>query len=618
MDLLKLEEEYNNLTNTLIIVKSCVPYAIYKKSIGYFEDEPDILTDIWQNAAVHYNQDPNMSKSFSRLYEFLVDSIIRSNMITLKKIQQAYDDYEDSIRNEVFSLVIEDIKSYKERAEQATTSNIEEISSNDDVNEQFVQLSMNDGIALNAPDTKFIANDMEILPASSIQSIIKKPTEENPSKELIEYKEFPSLILEEGTLLANSSNMFASLVTVLTANNAFEEKENGDLEAVIKNKKGEVVTKASIRRDLVFLNDKKQNEIWNRLIQQIDKFDELTADLLDLISSMWLVQKKDDYGFITLDSRVILPILMPNKKYFREVDHFSIMERITILSNTLLARRDETAELNKKEIKKNLNIEDDDVEFKIYQKMFEIDDIRVVTKKSKHQPLGIYSLKIKPAPVLSEWFSSPNPSFRVLDLKVIQYHRVKEREFKRLGRYLSFQWKIRLVNRNLMQPFKVQTLLEKINISKRYVGAPLVDRFEEILDRLQEDGIIRSWCYVNPPTEKEKAVRGYIKYRWPELLVKIEPPTKILESHLKMLRSEKVIDVNAEEVTKLLAQETEELNFDSESVRLEMKRRDLSIRAAASEIGIGVASLSRYLNGKARLQERNLKKIHLWLKNKSM
>lgn len=73
---------------------------------------------------------------------------------------------------------------------------------------------------------------------------------------------------------------------------------------------------------------------------------------------------------------------------------------------------------------------------------------------------------------------------------------MSQREHKRLTRYLSRQWKIRSIKGTVNQSFKIATLLSEMNFPARLNGGQLRDRFEEVLDDLQQDEVIADWSYT--------------------------------------------------------------------------------------------------------------------------
>lgn len=548
-----LEESYQKLNTTSIIEDAALPYVVFKVSIKYFEDyNKGVLDEMWKMAAINYNENPNFSKSFDRLYQFLIKRLINAEFITLKKIQYAYSEYKDAIIETVSDLIIEDIKNVEKQKNQ-----------------------------------------------------------------IVSQEGFVDHVLNENKLYASNSREYFDMVFNLTKLDAFKHNDDGTIKAEVKDNKGEVITKASINKNMSFLKDEKQNEVWNKLIQEIDKFDELTADLLDLISSMWMMQEKTSGGYIYLDSKSILKILMPGETYFRERDHFKIMERITILANTHLSLRIKGKDAEDR--KKELGIKSNDIMFTKYKKLFDVDDIEVVKKRSTKQPLGVYALKIRPAQLLIDLFGSVNLGFRVMDLKIIQYNPHKQRELKRLGRYLSFQWKIQMANGNLFQPFRVQTLLNRVNISKRYVGSRLIERLEDTLDQLTNDGIIAKWSYINEPTEEEMRTKGWIKYEWPKCLIKIEPSEEVLKLNKTPFNRDgnSIIDLPEKAIKEFLSPSIELCNFDKSDVKAALKRHHLTLAVAAKEIGISETTLSRYLRNKnVKTRPRSLEKIGAWLETK--
>ena len=128
-------------------------------------------------------------------------------------------------------------------------------------------------------------------------------------------------------------------------------------------------------------------------------------------------------------------------------------------------RENDVKVVNKDKIK-----DDDEYDFTTFHRMFDINNVKVAYDKKTGEPKGIYELKIKPAPILRTYFDTSLQTFVPLDLKIIQYSYHTQRELKRLGRYLSYQWKVRTLSRNLKQPFKVRTLVETLDFPSSYNG----------------------------------------------------------------------------------------------------------------------------------------------------
>src|SRR5690606_2516031 len=163
----------------------------------------------------------------------------------------------------------------------------------------------------------------------------------------------------------------------------------------------------------------------------------------------------------------------------KERDRFNIMRRVAALTSVWVALNDGPDRLkivNSRDINSKL------YKFQDFKRMFEVGNVRIAFDKKTNKPKGIYALEIKPSSLLQPYLNGSKSSLGVLDLKVFKYSYFTQREHKRLTRYLSRQWKIRVVRGTLHQPFKIGTLLKEMNFPERLNGVQLRDKFEEVLD----------------------------------------------------------------------------------------------------------------------------------------
>jgi hypothetical protein len=463
---------------------------------------------------------------------------------------------------------------------------------------------------------------------------------------------------------------------IVTKKKDFKQGETGLLATEIIDNRGKVRGLAEIRPhepQLVELASDQQ-EMWLELIEStINSLDEMTADLFDLITYLWMVSPKSSDGYIEFHSNDALKLRNLKKRSvegreldYREEDRFNIMKRVAALSSIWVS-------LGNKQIKvvNAQDIQDNELfEFKDFQRMFEIGKIRVAYDKKTGEPKGIYAVQVKPSPVLTPYLDGPNRTLGVLDLKVFQYSHYTQREHKRLTRYLNLQWKIRTLRKTLQQPFKVSTLLKVMDISDRYNGVQKRDKFETVLDELQLDSVISSWGYIEEINEEQVGKKGWFHTYWTKLSVFILPTdTVIKENQKKMiinsnqLVNEKIIEhMNQMSHEKTFSEPEEEFftenpeqsymeaassieiewtNFTSEqrepqqqafdfenmedmiltpeTMKQMMDAQNMSIRQTAEEIGIAHTTLSRYLRKENKRQNKNNdEKMLYWLKEKAI
>lgn len=426
---------------------------------------------------------------------------------------------------------------------------------------------------------------------------------------------------------------------IVTKKKGFTEKETGILGTEIIDNQGNVRGLAELRPNQLLENSAGQQKMWLNLVEStINSLDEMTADIFDLISYLWMVLPKDADGYIEFHSDDALRIRNMDKQsdgeelYFREKERFNIMKRVAALSSVWVSMGEDQVKVINTE-----NIEENELyNFKDYKRMFEIGSIRVAFDKKTNEPKGIYALQIKPSSVLTPYLDGTKQSLGLLDLKVFQYSHFTQREHKRLTRYLNYQWKIRVLKRSIHQPFKVSTLLNTMDFSPRYNGVQIRDKFEHILDDLQQDNVIESWQYTEAVDEKKVGKKGWFKDYWSNMNVIILPPEIVVKENQKKITISTVQPYEAKQPVQSMVRlpdveakepvqesftfdDSQEVVLSPELMKNTIDSLNTSIRKAAEEIGISHSTLSRYIRNKSKRQNKsNDVKMLAWLKKNSI
>ncbi|RFB11500.1 hypothetical protein DZB84_20800 [Bacillus sp. HNG] len=446
---------------------------------------------------------------------------------------------------------------------------------------------------------------------------------------------------------------------IVTKKKDFKEGDAGYLTTEIIDNRGKVRGFAELRpyESQTAQLTSEQNEVWLELIEStINSLDELTADLFDLITYLWMVSPKNPDGYIEFHSNDALQIRNLKKRTskgrehdYREEDRFNIMRRVAALSSIWISLGD-----RKVKIVNTQNIDDNELyKFKDFQRMFELGQVRVAYDKKSGEAKGIYAVQIKPTAVLTPYLVGPNRSLGLLDLKVFQYSHYTQREHKRLTRYLNLQWKIRTIKRTLKQPFKISTILKAMDLPSRLNGLQIRDKFENTLDELQKDGVIKHWSYNVEVNESLVGKKGWFKEYWTKLNVIILPPEIVVKENQKntLINSptnvdnriiERMYQVDQQDLLDIeeqsgsyfsihevaatieaksvkephhLASETIQQTFDfgesknisltPEAMKETIDNLGKSIRQAAKEIGIAHTTLSRFIRGENKRQNKN-------------
>jgi Helix-turn-helix len=464
--------------------------------------------------------------------------------------------------------------------------------------------------------------------------------------------------LQQEYILGSSEMEYHLMRDIVTKKDHFKENQTGNLTTEILDNRGMLKGLAELRPQdaLPQHGGSDQQTMWLEMIgSTLNSLDEMTADLFDLITYLWMVSPKNEDGYIEFHSNDALRLRKLKKRSsqgkemdFREEDRFNVMKRVAALSSIWVSMGDQKVQV--------LNTEDmEDSElynFKDFQRMFEVGKIRVAYDKKSGEAKGIYAVQVKPAAILRPYIDGTNRSIGTLDLKVFQYSHYTQREHKRLTRYLNLQWKIRTIKGTLTQAFKISTLLKAMDVSNRYTQGKLRDKFEKVLDDLQQDGVIRQWEYTEPIEEERIGKRGWVKNYWMKLSVRIHPnellieenqnnllgasnqitPNNLIVSQLfpKEQKAPREVAVAIEEHSAPMNEATyqqqafdlspgseetqEEITLSPEILKERIDQLGISIRQVASEMGMSHSTLSRYLRKENKRQfKNNDKKMKAWL-----
>lgn len=447
--------------------------------------------------------------------------------------------------------------------------------------------------------------------------------------------DFSKPMENQNYILSDSSTTFYLMRNIVTSKKGFADNGRGHLESELVDNQGQLHGLAELR-PAPLVETEPSDHFIDAVENTLSSLDELTADIFDLVSYMWMTGEHTSDGFIEFHSDDALRLQHAQDENagehmkFKERDRFNIMRRVAALTSVWVALNEGTEKLkivDAREIKNSKLYK-----FQDFKRMFEVGNVRIAFDKKTNKPKGIYALEIKPSSLLQPYLNGTKSSLGVLDLKVFKYSYYTQREHKRLTRYLSRQWKIRAMKGSLHQPFKVETLLHEMNFPERLNGVQLRDKFEEVLDDLQIDEVIKAWTYSEPIDEARVGKRGWVKNYWSHLSVTIMPPDIVVYENKKRTPLphmpqeeaapvEEIVDAVFEEVTPEPAQETFtfeetiEVELTPESMRAKIDALGLSIRKAAEEMGMSHTTLSRYMNHKIKRHNKdNDKKMLAFLK----
>lgn len=373
-------------------------------------------------------------------------------------------------------------------------------------------------------------------------------------------------------------------------------------------------------------------EQWKNLTSQaITSMDDLTADIFDIVSILWMQQAthKDKMIRFHTDDALNLRRLQGRKKdpdgyqaSYRKKERDDIMKRLAALTTIWIRIERE----NLRFINEDQETFDEIGQVQ-FNPLFVVDSVTVAYRGET--PIGIYECSIRPGELLSNFLYGSQKSSGMLALKTLEYHPTKQKYHKRLSRYLSWQWRIRQKSADYLRAYHIggdKGLLKvmDLDVNPRY-GSRIKEQFEEILDTLQQDGIIKGWNYKEQNIEKQiEQEKNWFTNTWLKARVQIIPPNEITgfgdERDLFFIEENEEGIVNFSTLLKgmsdtdVVTTREKERIVTPENIFKERSVRGLSVIDAAKEMGISHSTLSRYeRNLIKRPYNESLEKMKGWL-----
>jgi hypothetical protein len=142
--------------------------------------------------------------------------------------------------------------------------------------------------------------------------------------------------------------------------------------------------------------------------------------------------------------------------------------------------------------------------------------------------------KIRPGDVFAQFLIGPGRQTALISQMALHYDPYRQHWEKRITRFLAYLWRIRQGRKDYLAPISVGALFQGagLPVDKRNPKKSR-DRMEKALGQLNEDGVIRSWRYVPQVNEKPAGRKGWLK-TWMSWTVQVEPPMEIVEHYSKM------------------------------------------------------------------------------------
>jgi DNA-binding XRE family transcriptional regulator len=334
---------------------------------------------------------------------------------------------------------------------------------------------------------------------------------------------------------------------------------------------------------------------------QCAEVSDLDADVLDMLSAIWLAQARtpNDLAVVTVAECLRMRGLIRKLSGTGRRGGFSSKQREELL---YALGRMESTWLKMTELEPKGHPQRASIESRAFMITPQLGQMRLEGRTD------IHPFMFRPGDMFSRFMFGPGRQISLLSAKAIQYDYYRHRWEKRLTRYLSWWWRINATAPSLSFPLQVMTLLGCVGEAAECPRFPgrVRKRLEKALDTLKEDAVISNWQYGKLASKGGLAQRRNWYPAWTQWMVEIEPPQEIQDSYKDLLglaagRGGSGSDAGS-------------LKWSiGDRIRDRRQKQGLSQTTAAEQLGIDRSLLSRIEQDKRNPSQNNLAKIECWL-----
>ncbi len=266
----------------------------------------------------------------------------------------------------------------------------------------------------------------------------------------------------------------------------------------------------------------EQQELVDRMWRQVSDLNDLDADVLDMMSALWIQQARDHNDFARINVKQLLELrgLKPKTgeggraSGFRPEQKQQLFQAIQHISSLFLLIYD--MEVPRADGKGRERRE-------VRSRAFVITDV-MGNRPSGGMNMDIEEFLIRPGVLFGHYLFGPGRQLALLSSKAIQYDRIRQEWEKRLARYFSWIWRNDASNDRPIRNFLVRTLLEAAGktVDEDHPKRTR-DRLERALTQLQLDQVIAAWEWDRERGAEFREPRNWQDY-WLEWGVRIQMP----------------------------------------------------------------------------------------------
>lgn len=349
----------------------------------------------------------------------------------------------------------------------------------------------------------------------------------------------------------------------------------------------------------------KEEQVSDELLKILSSQAELTTDILDLISHIYLkdaVTSKDLIE-INIDQLLTLRGLQPKlagngrRGGFEKEQREQVLDALRVLQHLYVDIEEITVYENNKRVQKAIKGR----VFRFYCSEHK----EVCSFKDKE----LTSFYVQIGEIFIDYLSGSGRQVKLLPQKVLTYHPYQRTIEKKMMRYFSWRFRTQARRGDYLQSLKIKTLLRQINFERKSLSpSRFRDRFEKALDQLMDDQLIASWQY-DQWDESTVERRNWIN-DWLEAAIIILPPQSIITYYQPLEKRQ--VKRKQTPTKKLAVLETvpHDVGLKLKEKRLE---KQLTLAQLAKIIDISVSYLSHIERGVKQPSHQIYLKIKDWL-----
>lgn len=198
---------------------------------------------------------------------------------------------------------------------------------------------------------------------------------------------------------------------------------------------------------------------------------------------------------------------------------------------------------------------------------------------------------------------------KLLPNQAIEYNPYQRQWEKKLIRYLSWRWRTQARNGGYLQPHKIRTLLEKLDIQvQSQPPSRIRDRLEKALDVLLDEGVITFWQY-DSWNESNMMKKGWLRI-WEEATVIIAPPDDIVKYYQPLERKRSTGNNKNPSLFTSAQERNAEIGQELKEKRVKSK---LTLQQVSHELKISISYLSNIERGRTTPSANIYKRMKDWL-----